>query len=117
MNNNEEILKTFPVGVMVESTIGEGGPSVVFIGDSGHTQPFSYLDDYEPEHFRIVPQEEWLDPDKLIGSQSTDAYRWAQSFMDRINKGYFTKEEIDEGLMISWFANVIEAVKCSIYDK
>lgn len=116
MNKNEEILKHFPEGVLVESTIGEGGPSQVFVGDSGHTQPFSYLDDYEPSHYRIVTQEEWLDPDELIKKQSTDAYRWAQSFMSMISKGYFTKEEIDEGLMIGWFANAIEIAKDSMRD-
>lgn len=116
MNKNIEILKIFPEGVMVESTIGEGGPSEVFVGDSGHTQPFSYLDDYEPSHFRIVTQEEWLDPAKLVGNQSTDAYRWAQSFMNMIDKGHFTKDEIDEGLMIAWFANAIETAKDSTYN-
>ena len=81
MNKDTEILEIFPEGVMVESTIGEGGPSEVFVGGSGDTQPFSYLGDYNPEHFRIV-----------------------------------TKEEIDEELMISWFANAIETAKDSIHN-
>ncbi len=114
MSKNEEILKIFPSGVIVESTIGEGGPSEVFVGDSGHAQPFSYLNDYEPSHYRIVTEEEWLDPSELVGKQSTDAQRWAQSFMGMIDKGHFSKEEIDEGLMISWFANAIEVAKDSV---
>ena len=114
MDKNKDILKSFPEGVMVESTIGEGGPSKVFVGDSGHTQPFSYLDDYNPEHFRIITDEEWLDPEELVKKQSTDAHRWAQSFMSMISKRHFTKEEIDEGLMIAWFANAIETTKDSM---
>ena len=116
MNKDTEILEIFPEGVMVESTIGEGGPSKVFVGDSGHTQPFSYLGDYTPEHFRIVTKEEFEDPSELIKTQSTDAHRWARSFMSMIEQGHFTKEEIDEGLMISWFANAIETAKDSTYN-
>lgn len=114
MNKDKEILKIFPEGVVVESTIGEGGPSAVFVGDSGHAQPFSYLGDYNPEHFRIVTKEEFEDPSELIKTQSTDAYRWARSFMSMIEQGHFTKEDIDEGLMISWFANAIETTKDSM---
>lgn len=114
MNKDTEILEIFPEGVMVESTIGEGGPSEVFVGDTGHAQPFSYLGDYNPEHFRVVTKEEFEDPSELIKAQSTDAYRWARSFMSRIEQGYFAKEDIDEGLMISWFANAIEIAKDSM---
>jgi len=47
-----EILKTFPIGCYVESTIGAGGPSEVFF--DGYAQPFSYLDDYDVTHYHIV---------------------------------------------------------------
>ena len=116
MNKDIEILKIFPEGVMVESTIGEGGPSAVFMGDSGHAQPFSYLDDYNPEHFRVVTKEEFEDPLELITSHSTDAYRWARSFISMVEQGHFTKNEIDEDLMITWFANVIETTKDSMHN-
>ena len=33
MNKDIEILKTFPIGVIVESTIGKGGPSVWVFDD------------------------------------------------------------------------------------
>jgi len=51
------------------------------------------------------------DPSELLKTQDTDAQHWAQSFMSRIEQGFFTKEEIDESLMISWFANAIENAK------
>lgn len=113
MNKDIEILKIFPEGIMVESTMGEGGPSEVFVGDAGHAQPFSYLGDYNPEHFRVVTREEFEDPSELIKDQSTDAYRWARSFISMIEQGHFTREEIDEDLMITWFANAIETTKDS----
>jgi len=47
----EKCLEYFPLGTMIESTIGMGGPSVVFIG-GGYLQPFSYLDDYNVEHYK-----------------------------------------------------------------
>ncbi len=49
-----DAITKFPVGTLIESTIGEGGPSEVFIGDSGLLQPFSYLDDYDVDHYKIV---------------------------------------------------------------
>ena len=51
------------------------------------------------------------DPSELLKKQDTDAQHWAQSFMSRIEQGFFTKEEIDESLMIVWFANAIENAK------
>lgn len=42
-------------------------------------------------------------PDLL---QTTDAQVWAQEFMRRFGE---RTDEIDEGPMISWFANAIEA--------
>lgn len=49
----------------------------------------------------------YLDPGDLIKDQNTDAQAWAKSFMSTMECGYFKPEEIDEGLMISWFANVM----------
>lgn len=37
--------------------------------------------------------------------ETTDASVWAATFMDYFGNN---KEDIDEGLMISWFANAIE---------
>jgi hypothetical protein len=36
---------------------------------------------------------------------TTDAQTWAQEFLDRFGERL---EDIDEGLMIAWFANAIE---------
>ena len=51
--------------------------------------------------------DDYIDPSSLVKEESTDGRLWAKSFMDQIKEGYFTKDEIDEGLMISWFANAI----------
>ena len=51
ITEDEAILKYFPVGTKIWSTIGEGGGTEVFIGDSGLAQPFSYLGDYNPNHY------------------------------------------------------------------
>jgi len=48
-----DILKVFPEGTMIESTIGRGGGTEVFIG-SFYVQPFSYLGDYEINHYKRV---------------------------------------------------------------
>ncbi len=53
------------------------------------------------------------DPANLLKNLDTDASHWARAFMSRIEHGYFTKEGIDEDLMISWFANAIENAKDS----
>lgn len=50
---------------------------------------------------------ELIDPSRLVGEGITDAQLWAKSFMGQIDAGHFSKEDIDEGLMISWFANAI----------
>ena len=56
---DKAVLAKFPVGTLITSTIGEGGPSKVFIGDGLHIQPFSYLGDYDVAHFEEVKRE-WL---------------------------------------------------------
>ena len=43
---------------------------------------------------------------------NTETYTHALEILPNI----FTKEEIDEGLMISWFANAIETAKDSTYN-
>ena len=51
------------------------------------------------------------EPAELLKTLDTDAKHWAEAFMATIAKGHFTKDEIDESLMISWFANAIENAK------
>ena len=53
---DEKALKAFPVGTVIESTIGLGGGTEVFI-DGFTVQPFSYLDDYDISHYRKVEDE------------------------------------------------------------
>ena len=53
------------------------------------------------------------DPGELVKTLDTNAQHWAQSFMGMIETGHFSKEDIDEGLMISWFASAIETTKDS----
>jgi hypothetical protein len=45
----------------------------------------------------------------LIENRDTDAKHWAEEFMSVIDG--MTKDEIDEGLMIAWFASAIETAK------
>lgn len=55
-----------------------------------------------------------IDPMDLVKQQSRDAHLWAKSFMslygNRLN-------EIDEGLMIGWFANAMMAMYDSIHNR
>ena len=48
---DKAILKIFPEGTKIWSTIGQGGGTEVFVGDSELAQPFSYLGDYNPKHY------------------------------------------------------------------
>ena len=48
-----EVLTKFPVGTVIESADGTQGGTEVFIGNSGLLQPFSYLDDYNVENYRV----------------------------------------------------------------
>jgi len=109
--NSKSILEKFPEGSMVISRIGKGGPNRVFVGHSGEVQPFDYMGDYNPDHYRLMSEEEYLDPSELVKNGSIDAYRWAKSFMYAIDSGYFDKKDIDEKLMITWFANAIEVAR------
>lgn len=43
--------------------------------------------------------------DELDLLNTTDAEKWAEAFMEEFGDH---KEDIDEGLMFSWFANAIE---------
>ena len=51
MTRDEKILEIYPVGTMLWSTIGQGGGTEVFTTETGLAYPFSYLDDYNPEHY------------------------------------------------------------------
>ena len=61
--------------------------------------------------------DKYIDPSDLIKEQCTDAQLWAKSFIDQINRGYFKKTDIDEGLMIAWFANAIVIAEDKEYRK
>lgn len=55
MNKAEAaVLKAFPIGTTIKSTIELGGGTEVFIGDGGDIQPFSYLNDYDISHYEVV---------------------------------------------------------------
>ena len=47
---------------------------------------------------------DFIDPDKLLADQETDAAKWATSFIQTVRKYNPT---VDEGLMLGWFANAI----------
>ena len=59
---------------------------------------------------------EILDPFDLIKAQSTDAKLWAKSFIDAMDENDWQLYDIDEGLMTSWFATVIETTKDRIHN-
>jgi hypothetical protein len=56
------------------------------------------------------PTENFADMDAptLLGSLRDDAYRWAEAFCEIKRKRGWTIADIDEGLMVVWFANAIE---------
>ena len=66
-----------------------------------------WRDEIEPAY----REDEEIDPSQLVKCQSTNARLWAKSFMDTMDKNNWDLEDIDEGLMISWFATVIETTK------
>ena len=41
---------------------------------------------------------------------STDAMHWAEAFVEHKERNDWTLEDIDEGLMVAWFANYWSAV-------
>jgi len=45
---------------------------------------------------------------KLECMQTDDALIWAKDFMSTMKENNWSIEDIDEGLMIGWFANAIE---------
>ena len=49
------------------------------------------------------------DYDRTI-HDSPDASRWAKFFMETLEENSWTMDDIDEGLMIGWFANAMEAM-------
>jgi len=52
-DKEKELLKLFPLGTIIESADGKNGGSEVFRGSGGELQPFSYLDDWDPSHYRV----------------------------------------------------------------
>lgn len=49
-----------------------------------------------------------------IPDESTDASLWAKSFIEHKNRNNWSLEDIDESLMIGWFANAMMAMRDSI---
>jgi len=67
-------------------------------------------------YLKIIRYEDkYIDPSDLVKAQSTNAQLWAKSFMDRIALGHFSYNDINEGLLLSWFATIIETTKDSCY--
>ncbi|MCK5606922.1 hypothetical protein KAR91_33780 [Candidatus Pacearchaeota archaeon] len=54
----KELYEKFKNGDWVTGIDKHKGCSEVFIGDDGELQPFSWLDDYNPDHYRLSTQEE-----------------------------------------------------------
>ena len=51
------------------------------------------------------------DPGKLVEDKITDAMLWAKAFVYTMKNNNWTPKDIDEGLMVGWFANAIEVAK------
>ncbi len=62
-------------------------------------------------------KDEIKEPVDLVKTQCTDAREWARQFIDTVNVQGWTLEDIDEGLMLAWFASAIETTKDSIHNK
>lgn len=59
MHNEEaSVRKAFKPGDWVLGIGEHQGCSEVFEGDGGHYQPFSYLNDYDPNHYRFATEDE-----------------------------------------------------------
>ena len=50
-----------------------------------------------------------MDTIKLLGSRTTDAMKWAETFVDCKIKNNWELKDINEGLMVGWFANAMAA--------
>ena len=61
--------------------------------------------------------DKYIDPSNLIANQETEGEKWANSFMAQVAYGNFGSEDIDEGLMIAWFANAIVVAQDKIHNK
>ena len=48
-----------------------------------------------------------IDAEYLMKNYCTDAQKWAKSFIQTKIENKWTIDDIDEGLMISWFATII----------
>ncbi len=62
-----EVRKKFNIGDWVFGIGEHEGCSVVFEGDNCDYQPFSYLNDYEPDNYRLATPEEIEAASSLIG--------------------------------------------------
>jgi len=49
-----------------------------------------------------------MDGPQLLDACGADAMKWAQAFCQIKMKQRWTAADIDEALMVSWFANAIE---------
>ena len=72
----------------------------------------------EDSYLKVIRYEDdYIDPQDLVKARSTNAQLWAKSFFDQIGKGHFSRNSIDEALLHSWFATIIETTKDSISEK
>jgi len=58
MKKDQAIRDAFKIGDFVVGIGPHRGCSNVFEGNGGHYQPFSYLDDFDPAHFRLATEDE-----------------------------------------------------------
>ncbi len=65
---------------------------------------------------KITYEDEYIDPSDLVKQQCTEGQLWAKSFMDTKKKMNWKDEDIDEGLMIAWFANAIVVAEDKIHN-
>jgi len=65
----------------------------------------------------VFPPKRYIDPSDLVKDLDTSAQNWARAFMGTIARGHFTRNDIDEGLMISWFASAIETTKDAVHSE
>ena len=47
-------------------------------------------------------------------TQSTDAMVWAEAFQEHKARNQWSIDDIDEGLMVGWFANAMETMSATL---
>jgi len=49
---------------------------------------------------------------KMEFTQTNDAMKWAEAFVEHKNRNKWSLRDIDEGLMVAWFAGSMYAQEC-----